>query len=256
MTTPSHHPARKLRLAIAAAAVSALAVALPASWAQTGSGSGATSGGSTAAGGSASSDRTAAKRSDANGSLAREDSRMLADLAHANIAEIETGKLALEKSQNDQVKKFAQQMIDDHGAALKEMQTLAQSKGMTMPDGTDMKHKAVATALRVLTGDTFDRQYVSRAGVNAHQDTLKLLQKAQKEGKDADVKALAAKMIPAVQRHLDMARQMASKMDKGSSNAGAAGGRSGTSGTSGGTGNSGSGSGGSSNSSNSSGSSR
>jgi putative membrane protein len=200
-------PRRRLALAVAAT----LALALPPAWAQSGTGSSG----------------TAANRGSAQGSLAREDSRMLADLAQGNMAEIETGRLALDKSQNDQVKKFAQQMIDDHGSALKELQTLAQSKGMSLPDGPDVKHKTVATALRVLSGDTFDRQYISRAGVNDHQDTLKLLQKIQKEGRDPDVKALASKMIPTVQHHLEMAQQMAGRTTQGSKQSDSAGARSG-----------------------------
>jgi putative membrane protein len=234
MKTQPQHPARPFRLAAAAAAVSALALAMPPAWAQASGGTGTgTSGGSTGstssgpsgASGSASGGASSAKSGSgsagdkAGGSLAREDSRMMSDLAHANIAEIETGKMALEKSQNEQVKKFAQQMIDDHGSALKELQTLAQSKGMTLPDSTDIQHKTISTALKVLSGDTFDKQYVTRVGVNDHQRTLTLLQKAQKGAKDPDVKALATKMVPTVQHHLTMARQMASQMDKNKGNA-------------------------------------
>jgi putative membrane protein len=219
MTISAHALSPRRRLALAAAAT--LALALPPAWAQSGTGS------SGAAAGSGSSSGAAANRGSAQGSLAREDSRMLADLAQGNMAEIETGRLALDKSQNEQVRKFAQQMIDDHGSALKELQTLAQSKGMSLPDGPDVKHKTVATALRVLSGDTFDRQYLSRAGVNDHQDTLKLLQKIQTEGRDPDVKALATKMIPTVQHHLDMARQEAGRLTQGNKQSDSSGTRSG-----------------------------
>lgn len=134
---------------------------------------------------------------------------MLTDLAEANIAEIQTGKLALEKSKNDKVKAFAQQMVDDHTKALSELQTLAQSKGVKLPDDTDLQHKAMATALKALSGDAFDAQYMKRVGVGDHQRTVKLLQKVQKDAKDADMKAMAAKMLPTVQQHLLTAEQTA-----------------------------------------------
>jgi predicted outer membrane protein len=55
----------------------------------------------------------------ATGESARSVVRPLAGmLAHGNKAEIELGQLALQKSQNDEVKQFAQQMIDDHTAFL------------------------------------------------------------------------------------------------------------------------------------------
>ena len=139
--------------------------------------------------------------------VSRDDSKMMADLAHANIAEIETGKMALEKSKNEEVRKFAQHMIDDHTSALKELQTLAQAKGVTLPDGTDMKHKTMAAALKVMTGNSFDSQYMKRAGVGDHQQTIELLQKAQKNAKDPELKAMAVKMLPTVQAHLKMAQQ-------------------------------------------------
>ena len=189
---PTSRLVRPLGRTLAAVALSALAVStLPA-------GAQGVSGSSTAGTGTASS---------AGAMVSRDDSKMMTDLAHANIAEIETGKLALEKSQNQQVRKFAQLMIDEHTAALKELQTLAQAKGVKLPDGTDLKHKTMAAALKVMTGNTFDSQYMKRAGVGDHEQTIELLQKAQNNAKDPELKAMASKMLPTVQAHLKMAQE-------------------------------------------------
>jgi putative membrane protein len=142
--------------------------------------------------------------------LRRADEGMLRDIAQANLAEIETGRIALDKSKDDQVRKFAQQMVDDHTAAMEEVQQLAQAKGVTLPDGPDLKHKTVATALKALRGDTFDKQYMSQAGVGDHQRTHDLLQKTQRDATDADLKSLASKMLPVVHGHLTEAEQIAS----------------------------------------------
>lgn len=142
--------------------------------------------------------------------LRRADEGMLRDIAQANMAEIETGRIALDKSKDDHVRKFAQQMVDDHTAAMKDVQQLARAKGVTLPDGPDLKHKTVATALKALRGDTFDKQYMSQAGVGDHQRTHDLLQKTQREATDADLKALASKMLPVVHGHLAEAEQIAS----------------------------------------------
>jgi len=212
-------PARTL-LAVALASAMALA-ALPAAaqGTSTGTGSGTSASGSAGSGTSASgapgvtssgSPRAAGNSASGQGSMfSRDDSRMMVDIAHANLAEIDTGKLALEKSQSDTVKKFAQQMIDDHTAALKELQTLAQSKGVKLPDSPDMKHKTMATALRAMSGTSFDNQYMKRSGINDHEATLALLKKVQANAKDADLKAAAGKMLPTVQHHLQMAQQSA-----------------------------------------------
>jgi putative membrane protein len=141
--------------------------------------------------------------------LDRSDRKMLQDLAQGNMAEVDAGKMALEKSQNAEVKKFAQQMVDEHGSALADVQALARAKNVTLPDGAGAMAKTKATALKALSGNLFDKEYAKRSAVGDHESTLKLLQKIQKDSKDGDLKALAAKMQPTVEHHLMMAKELA-----------------------------------------------
>ncbi|MEN3274708.1 MAG: putative rane protein [Massilia sp.] len=140
--------------------------------------------------------------------LSKADSKGIMDMAMVNMAEIEMGKLAQSKSQNPEVKTFAQQMIDDHTKGLAEVQGLAQSKGITLPTELDTKHKARATRLSKLSGEKFDREYMKVGGVAAHKEAHALLQKNQKAAKDPDVQALVTKMMPVVEQHLKSAQQM------------------------------------------------
>jgi putative membrane protein len=146
-----------------------------------------------------------AKGSDA---VARKDQKMMREMAQSNLAEIETGKLALSKSQNDGVKKFAQRMIDDHTTAQKELTQVAQSKGVTLPTQPDAKHQKMAKKLSSLSGDEFDRVYMEQGGVADHKKTDRLLKSAQSDAKDPDLKALAGKTQPIVHEHLNMAQQL------------------------------------------------
>ncbi|MDM0032230.1 DUF4142 domain-containing protein [Variovorax sp. J22P271] len=145
----------------------------------------------------------------AEGKLDSADSSMLKDIAAANIAEVETGRLAMEKSKNADIKKFAQMMVDDHTKALNEVKTLGISKAIDLPDSPDLKHKAAMVEFKTLKGDTFDSRYVKQAGVGDHESTEKLLKKVQADANDADLKALAGKMLPVVQGHLKHAEQLA-----------------------------------------------
>lgn len=141
--------------------------------------------------------------------LVSSDQSMLKDIAQANLAEVESGKLAVEKSQSEDVKKFAQMMVDDHSAALTEVQKLAEEKNVTLPTTPDVKHKATMVEFKALSGKTFDSRYVKQAGVGDHEATDKLLKKTQANAKDADLKALAGKMLPVVEGHLQHARDLA-----------------------------------------------
>ena len=187
-------PRASIRFALTAAAMGALALAAQPVGAQ----------------GTAATQDSAVVKRDTNpqATIRDADRRMMADLVHANYAEIETGKLALEKSQSPQVREFAQRMVDEHQQMLSELQEVAKTKGVTLPEGTDIQHKAISTALRLLTGQTFDNQYITRVGVNDHERTLELLKKTQAEAQDADLKALAQKAMPKVQEHLAMARKL------------------------------------------------
>jgi putative membrane protein len=141
--------------------------------------------------------------------LTAADRKAIMDMAMSNMAEVEMGKMAQTKSQNADVKAFGQKMVDDHGKALAEVQTLAQSKGVTLPTELDAKHKALAAKLDKANGTAFDKAYTKQGGVAAHKETLAKLQKASKAAKDADVKGQVDKTIPVVQEHLKHAEQVA-----------------------------------------------
>lgn len=130
------------------------------------------------------------------------DKELIQDIAHANLAEIEVGKLALEKSKND------------HGAAQKELEKLAQSKGLSLPQETDVQHKTISTALSALSGETFDSQFISRVGVGDHQRTHDLLRKAQKSAQMPELKSYAQKTQKVVDQHLATAKKLETRMEK------------------------------------------
>lgn len=140
--------------------------------------------------------------------MSKADSKGIMDMAMVNMAEIEMGKLAVSKSQNPEVKTYAQQMIDDHTKGLAEVQAVAQAKGVTLPTELDTKHKAMSNRLSKLSGEKFDREYMKVGGVASHKEAHALLKKNEKAAKDSDVKALATKMMPTVEQHLKAAQQM------------------------------------------------
>lgn len=167
---------------------------------------------STTSSGSSSQPSTAAAGASSS-TVSKSDTKLITDLAQANMAEVQVGKMAMEKSQSDQVKQFAQKMVDDHGSALSELKAMAQSKGVKMPDDVGAEHKATETALKPLSGNTFDAQFMKRVGVEDHERTVKLLQKVQQEAQDPELKAMAGRMLPTVEHHLKMAQQTKASVD-------------------------------------------
>lgn len=136
------------------------------------------------------------------------DEKILKDMAMADMAEVEGGKLAQSKSQNGDVKSFAQQMIDDHTSNLNDVKALAQARGVTLPTEPDAKHKAMAAKLEKMSGDAFDKAYMKQAGVQDHKTVHAKLMAAAKKAKDPELKALVEKTEPVVAQHLKSAEQM------------------------------------------------
>src|SRR5262245_25410643 len=60
----------------------------------------------------------------------------------ASMAEVETGKLALEKGTNPKVKEFARMMVDDHTAANQQLKALAAKHDLEMADAPGLSEQA------------------------------------------------------------------------------------------------------------------
>jgi putative membrane protein len=150
----------------------------------------------------------AAPFASAQPAINKADSDRLVAIAQANIAEITTGKLAVEKSTNSDIKQFAQMMIDDHSKGLADTQKLAAAKNVTLPTEPDDAHKKIAADLQQLSGSAFDKAYVSKAGVQDHVKVHAALKNDIANAKDTDVKALATKLEPIVAHHEAMAKKL------------------------------------------------
>jgi putative membrane protein len=138
------------------------------------------------------------------------DSFMM-NAAASGMAEVMLGNLALQKSQNEQVKSFAQQMVTDHTAANEELKALAASKNVALPTTPEAKHTSALNKLNGLSGTEFDKAFMKQM-VKDHEAAVKLFSREAEKGDDADTKAFAAKTLPTLQNHLQMARTMNDSM--------------------------------------------
>lgn len=146
------------------------------------------------------------------------DAKFMMMAATSDMNEIGLSRIALEKSSNEEVKRMAQMMIDDHTKSSEELKPIAMSKNVMLPATPDAKHQAMMTKMQAMSGMDFDMMYI-KAMVKDHEKAVKLHQKESTGGKDADAKAFAAKTLPVVQMHLSMAQSMQNKMSgKGSDN--------------------------------------
>lgn len=141
------------------------------------------------------------------GMMSSMDQKFMMMAARGGLSEIEMARLALQKSSNDGVKQYAQKMIDDHTMAADELKQIASTKGVTLPMDVDTKQMALMAKMQKMSGMEFDMMYVKEAAIKGHQDMEKLFMKESMSGKDMETKAFAAKTLPVVRMHLQMARE-------------------------------------------------
>ena len=131
--------------------------------------------------------------------------------AAGGIAEIETSRLALEKSKSADVKAFANMMISDHSKANEELAALAKKHDIEVPDTTTLVKPAKEQILD-MRDESFDAAYANNQ-VKAHEDTIELFKKEantvtdDKEKGATALKGFAQQMLPALEKHLAMAKK-------------------------------------------------
>ena len=126
-------------------------------------------------------------------------------VAVANKFEIDTSQLALKYGKGEDVKKFAQQMINDHTKAAEEFKTAVAAAKIAPPkDALDATHEAKYAKLRLFTTDKgFDGSYVSEQ-LAAHKDAVDLFRNYSQKGEPGPLKDFAAKTLPTLEHHLSM----------------------------------------------------
>jgi putative membrane protein len=142
------------------------------------------------------------------------DRQFINDAAKGNRAEIELGKLVESKAKDPGVKQFAKMMQTDHAKALSQLEQIAQSRNLTLADGIPEDAQDLETKLSSESGKDMEKDYMDGM-VKDHQKDVKDFKDATQSLQDNDVKQWAEKTLPTLQRHLQRAEQVDSKLNGG-----------------------------------------
>ena len=129
--------------------------------------------------------------------------------AASDMFEIAAAKLALKRTANPQIKKFAQMMVTDHtksSAGLKKAITDS-AQPLVIPTALPDNLKGKLDDLTKADAKDFDKNYLDNQ-VDAHQDALNLLQRYAQDGDVPGIKEFAAATAPIVQQHLNQAKTL------------------------------------------------
>jgi len=141
----------------------------------------------------------------------------------ANQKEIEMAQMALDKAESAQVKAYARKLLNDHQGADKKLMAYVEKKNL---DRSKVEQTATGTAaatpkadedaharLLSATGADFDRQFVNMM-LDEHDKAIDLVKSAKDSVTDKQLRTYLAGVLPKLEQHRKMARELAEKQSK------------------------------------------
>jgi putative membrane protein len=127
--------------------------------------------------------------------------------AQGGLLEVKLGQIVVASGSNEDVKGFAQRMIDDHTKLGQKLADIGQRQGLAVPQGLDKKHQDALDRMSQYSGTKLDQEYM-RFMVSEHRDDLKAFEKEAQDGTDPAIKQFASAALSTLNEHLALARQI------------------------------------------------
>jgi putative membrane protein len=127
----------------------------------------------------------------------------------SDMLEITSSRLALTRTTNPQIHRFARQMLDDHTANGMELRDLAARLDLaSTPPAPLPADEAKIRQLQAADDGQFETLYIQMIGLEAHTEAVNLFRREASQGGNTELRAFAARKLPALEQHLAMARTM------------------------------------------------
>lgn len=127
--------------------------------------------------------------------------------ASGNEFEIQLSKLALDESENDDVREFAKNMITDHTRAREDLRAALPSDldwEMAYNEPTEQQTRII-NDLRGLEDQQFDAAYIAQQR-RAHSQIVALYEKYARKGDERDLRDYARNSLPTIKAHQQHAK--------------------------------------------------
>jgi putative membrane protein len=141
---------------------------------------------------------------------AKDQKAFIREAIQGNLAEIEMGKLAQQRSTNEGVKSFGRMLVDDHSAANKRAQAVAKQLKVSPPTKPSLRQRASYAAQSIFRGATFDRRFASHM-VTDHQKDIAAYRGQARTGMEPTA-GMAKETLPTLEKHLATAKSLQTKV--------------------------------------------
>lgn len=152
------------------------------------------------------------------------DTQFLDTMTHHHQGAVEMAKMVLSKSSNDELKKFAQKIIDDQNREIAQMKDWREKWYAGKPAAMNMEMQGMAESMKMMSADgmkmmdgmndkDFDIHFLSMM-IPHHQGAITMSNEALKKSEKPEIKALAAQIIKAQEAEIKMMQDWKTKWSK------------------------------------------
>jgi putative membrane protein len=135
------------------------------------------------------------------------DEKFIKATAADGMAEVKIAELASKKAERADVKEFAQMLIKDHTAANKDLEAVAQKKGVDVSAVIDPSSAKDFQSLENYSGKDFDNEFLKLMETD-HKKCVSNFESAAKKAEDGDVKDFVNKTLPVIKAHYDKVQSL------------------------------------------------
>jgi putative membrane protein len=143
--------------------------------------------------------------------LPLEDRQFLSRALNLSEAEIEAGRLAMQKASDPAIKDFSQRLATEHEKLRDAQRQFAQQNGITMdPHASRSWWEGELQRLERLSGPEFDREYLQWQ-LQTHLAMVKLYQVQASNTPQMELASFAITRLAEIQRLFDQAKQLGAR---------------------------------------------
>jgi putative membrane protein len=136
------------------------------------------------------------------------DSHFIRETTQHNQLEIKIGQLAARKSDNDQVKKFANEIVQDHTQLGQQLQKFSTKQELGAGSKLDHSEQAKYDKLEKASGTEFNHEF-AKCMIKGHAKGISHFEKAAQSATDPALRSFAQQALPKLRQHMQMARDVA-----------------------------------------------
>lgn len=136
------------------------------------------------------------------------DQAFIRRMFQSDSVEMKLGQMAQQKSQSDDVKQFAEKMVENRKRLDNQLVSLAKRLDVDQPKGPDKKSKQEIAKLESLSGPQFDQEYIRVVEIG-HEKDVKSFKQAAQSAQDPSLQRTAANDEPIIEQHLQAIQKIA-----------------------------------------------